>query len=141
MKKKRTAPQLKPHHFKPGQSGNPHGRPPLNPIQKALKNLTIATYREVIEVVMTGNIDNLKAMIIDPNTPALQVGIARSFIKAIDAGDYGVIERIAERIVGKIPDELNLNSKNMNANLNVNANAPVDEEKLKAVLAKIEADI
>jgi hypothetical protein len=134
---KRKAPQLKPHQFKKGVSGNPNGRPPLNPIQRALKNLTIETYREVIETVCTGNIDNLKSMVEDPKTSALQVGIARAFLKAMQAGDYAVIERIAERIVGKIPDELKVSSSNVNANLN----ATIDKEKLKAALAQLESDV
>lgn len=129
---------LKKHQFKPGESGNPEGARRHNPIQKALKNLTVTTYREVIEAVLTGNVDNLRVMIQDPKTSALQVGVARAFVKAIEAGDYGVIERIAERIVGKIPDELNVNSTNLNANLNTK---PIDRAQLKAALAKLEADV
>jgi len=133
----RPAEQLKPYHFKPGQSGNPEGARKHNPIRKALANLTVDTYRKVIEAVLTGNMDNLKDIITDPNTPAIQVGVARAFVKAIEAGDYGVIERIAERIVGKIPDELNVRSVNQNANMN----AQVDPEKLKAALAQLKDSV
>lgn len=136
-KKKGLPPKAEPYKFKPGQSGNPKGRPPLSPIQRALKNLTIESYREVIEAVCTGNIDNLKAMVEDPKTSALQVGVARAFMKAIQAGDYTVIERIAERIVGKIPDELKVTSQNVNANLN----ATIDKQKLKAALEQLEKDV
>lgn len=136
-KKKGLPSKAEPYKFKPGVSGNPKGRPPLNPIQRALKNLTIASYREVIEAVCTGNLDNLKDMMENPKTSALQVGVARAFMKAIQAGDYSVIERIAERIVGKIPDELNVTSTNRNANLNAN----IDQEKLKAALAQLEKDV
>lgn len=125
------------YQFKPGKSGNPEGARKHNPITRALKNLTIETYREVIEAVCSGNLDALKDMIRDPKTSALQVGVATAFVKAIKSGDYGVIERIAERIVGKIPDELNVNSKNLNANLN----AAIDPEKVKAALAKLESDV
>lgn len=123
--------------FKKGQSGNPQGGRLHNPITRALKNLTVESYRECIEAVCTGNLDNLKAMVDDPKISALQVGIARAFIKAMQAGDYAVIERIAERIVGKIPDELNVTSNNVNANLN----ATIDKEKLKAALEQLEKDI
>lgn len=133
----RTAKHLKPHHFKKGQSGNPAGGRIQNPITRALKNLTVESYRQVIEAVCTGNVDNLRAMIEDPKTSALQVGVATAFVKAIKAGDYAVIERIAERIVGKIPDELNVHAKNINANLN----AALDPEKVKAALAQLERDV
>lgn len=137
MPKGKLTPAMKAKQFKPGQSGNPKGRPPLNPIQRALKELTVESYRKVIETVCTGNLDNLKAMVEDPSVSALQVGVARAFLKAMQAGDYSVIERIAERIVGKIPDELTVTSTNRNANLN----ATIDSEKLKAALAKLEEDV
>lgn len=132
------APQLKPYHFKPGQSGNPEGGRAHNPIKRALAKLTVDTYREVIEMVLTGNIDNLRAMIRDKKTSAIQVGIATAFVKAIESGDYGVIERIAERIVGKIPDELNVNSKNLNVGVN---SKPIDMNVLKEAIAKLESQV
>lgn len=127
---------LKKHQFKPGVSGNPNGRP-LNPIPRALKELTVETYRKVIEAVCAGNLDNLREMVKDPTISALQVGVAAAFIKALEAGDYATIERIAERIVGKIPDELKVSSTNLNANLN----AKLDPVKVKAALGKLKADI
>lgn len=136
MRKKPPTKHLKKHQFKPGVSGNPLGRP-LNPIPRALKELTVETYRRVIEAVCTGNLDNLKAMIKDPTVSALQVGVASAFAKALEAGDYATIERIAERIVGKIPDELKVTSQNVNANLN----ATVDKEKVKAALAALENEV
>jgi hypothetical protein len=134
-KQRKSSENLKP--FKKGQSGNPLGAQAHDPAKKALKKLTIESYREVIELVLTGNLTDLKAMAENPSTPAIQVGVATAFMKAIKLGDYSVIERIAERIVGKIPDELNVNSKNINANLH----AQIDKEKLKAALAKLESDV
>lgn len=134
----KSAKHLKPHQFKPGQSGNPEGSRRHNPIKKALAKLTVDTYREVIEMVLTGNIDNLRAMIKDEKTSAIQVGIATAFVKAIESGDYGVIERIAERIVGKIPDELNVNSKNLNVGVN---SKPIDMNVLKEAIAKLESQV
>ncbi len=123
--------------FKKGKSGNPLGGKLHNPAARALARLTVDTYREVIELVLTCNLAALKQLAEHPDTPAIQVGVAAAFMKAIKSGDYAVIERIAERIVGKIPDELNVNSTNLNANLN----AQIDKEKLKAALAKLESDV
>lgn len=125
-------PPPKHSQFKPGKSGNPEGARKHNPIAKALKNLTIQSYREVIEAVCTGNVAFLQDMVNDPKTSALQVGVAAAVIKAIKVGDYATIERIAERIVGKIPDELNLNSTNTNLN-----SAPIDPVLLKEARAKL----
>lgn len=123
--------------FKKGKSGNPDGGRTHNPAVRALKKLTLETYREVIELVLTGNLSDLKRMAEHPSTPAIQVGVATAFMKAIKNGDYAVIERIAERIVGKIPDELKVSSSNVNANLN----ATIDKEKLKAALEQLEREV
>lgn len=141
-KKKKGLPKAaEPYKFKPGQSGNPNGGRAHNPITKALKNLTVETYREVIELVLTGNVDALKEMMADPKTSALQVGVATAFLKAIRTGDYAVIERIAERIVGKIPDELNVNAKNLNTTTVNAAVAVVTDEELKARMARLRSDV
>lgn len=103
--------------FKKGQSGNPEGARAHNPAIKALKALTIESFREIIELVMKGNLQSLKSVINDPDTSAVQVGIAKAFLKAIRNGDYTVIEKIAERIVGKIPDQLNITSPEFNKKL------------------------
>lgn len=132
-------PRIPPVHsqFKPGQSGNPDGARKHDKVTRALRTLTIETYKEVIELVLTENLDGLKTMILDKKTPALQVGVAKAFLMAIHKGDYAVIERIAERIIGKIPDQLQVHSQNMNLNLN----ATLDKELVKAALAKLESDV
>lgn len=136
--KKRTLPKkMEAKKWKKGQSGNPKGRVPSQAI-RALKNLTIETYREVIELVLSGNIAALREMIENPNTPAIQVGVATSFMKAIKNGDYTIIERIAERIVGKIPDVINVHSVNTNLNSEVKS---IDQVKLRAALKKIEEEV
>lgn len=101
---------------KKGDIRNPRGGQAHNPLVKAIKNLTVDSYREVVEIIMTENIEAIRAIIEDPKSPAFKVGIATSLMKAIKNGDYHVIERIAERIIGKIPETLNVNT-NYHANI------------------------
>lgn len=124
---------LKP--IKKGQVLNPNGARTHNPIKKALMKLTVETYREVIELVLTGNLAALEEVIKNPNTPAIQVGVATAFVKALKAGDYGTIERIAERIVGKIPEVINLTSNNTNVHANLG------DDVVKKIMDKIESDV
>lgn len=127
----RSADHLKKHKFKKGQSGNPDGARAHDPLTKALRSVTLDSYREIIELVMTSDLKAIKAIAENPKSTGLQVGIAVSFLKAIKNGDYTVIERIAERIIGKIPDVIKVDS-NINAKVNV-----ID----KAALAKAMAEL
>lgn len=130
-------PWLKEYQFKVGNNANPIGSNAHNPALKALRRLTVEAYAEVVEAVLGGNLGELKRMAKDdPDSPALQVGIARAFLKAINTGDYTVIERIAERIVGKIPEQLVVASRN----LNVNANTTVDPAVVKKAYDDLERD-
>lgn len=126
-------PKPPPKHsrFKKGKSGNPEGGRKHNPAVRALGQLTVEKYREVIQLVLEGKVQDLKDMAENENTPAIQVGIAVSFLKAIKNGDYAVIERIAERIVGKIPDEIKIQPMTINQKVSV-----IDKTELaKAMLA------
>lgn len=135
MKKK--ADQLKPFHFKKGQSGNPQGGRAHNPASKALRNLTIDSYREIIELVMTGNLGELRKLSESRTVPAIQVGVARAFLKALNRGDYDIIERIAQRIIGKIPEVIKVQS----TNTNINATAgKIDRSILKKVFKELEEE-
>jgi hypothetical protein len=139
MARGKLEPGMKERQFKKGQSGNPRGGQLHNPATKALAKMTVPKYREVIELVMSGKVKDLQAMIQNPNTDAIQVGIATSFLKAIKNGDYLVIERIAERIIGKIPEQLNVNSTANNFNANVNV--ALDQEILKKAMKELEEDV
>jgi hypothetical protein len=129
--------------FPKGVSGNPKGKPKgaISPIQRALKELTVDTYREVIELVLVGNEAAVEAILVDDKRSLLQKGVARAFIKACKNGDYEVIERIAERIVGKIPDNINLISKNLNANMDVPPESKVTSDEVKAAFDELEREV
>jgi len=133
----RDGKHLKAHQFKPGQTGNPEGARRHNPIAKALKNLTVEAYRDIIKAACCGNLDHLRAMVKNPKMSALQVGVAQALAKAIERGDVEVVERLVSRIVGKIPDEINVNA----TNVNLNAEIDVPAEKVKAAIAKVMGDL
>lgn len=125
--------------FKKGQSGNPEGGRAHNPALKALRKLTVESYREIIELVLTGNVAAIKKIAENPASTGLQVGISVAFLKAIKSGDYNVIERIAERIVGKIPDVVTVNQ---NTNMNVAGSIAVfDKTALKAAMEAIDEEV
>lgn len=103
--KPERAAHLARHAFKPGQSGNPTGRP-VNPLRKALRKFTIKEYRKAIELAVQGDIEKLERIAMSKTHSVLRVGVARALLKAVRKGDWETFEAIAARIVGKIPDHL-----------------------------------
>lgn len=79
-----------------------------------MKHLTVDIYREVIELALTSNITALEELIKDPKRPTVQVGIATALVKACRDGNWTVLNAIAERLVGKIPDQLQVSDPNGN---------------------------
>lgn len=123
--------------FKPGQSGNPLGGKLHNPLVRALANFTNETYRDILERVMMGHRDDLDHIVEDPNSTNLQVVVAKAFRDAVDTGSFGLVERIAERMLGKAPETLNINQQtNIKAVV-----ATADREDIKRILQEIEDDV
>ena len=132
MKKKMTEAQLR--NLKPAKKGeirNPEGGRTHNPIRR----LTIEVLREIIELALTGNIEALKEMAENPKTPVIQVGVAFSLMNAVKKGDWDTQEKIISRILGKLPDQLNVVSQNHTTH------ATIDEAKMKEVLKKLEEEV
>ena len=127
---------LKRTQIKKGEVRNPNGGRTHNPAIKAIKRLSQEIFREVVEQVLTGNTQDLIEFINNPNTSAIQVGAAKAFKKAIDNSDWSTIRVMAAELVGKLPDEININSRNVNANIDLD-----DRAKVKAVLSKIEEEV
>lgn len=129
------------HRFKPGVSGNPEGARRHNPIRKAMKKLTVDSFREILEAVCVGNFDHLKAIAASAKTPVLQVGVANALVKAANEGDYPTLKMIVEDITGKVPDEININAKVLSANVDVGQAGVNVREEVQAALAALKNNI
>jgi hypothetical protein len=103
---------LKP--IKKGQIMNPEGARSHNPIKKELKKFTNSYLVSVIELAVMGNLQGLAAVVKNPDSPAIQVGIAKALHKAIENGDWGTLESIVQRVVGKIPDRVHFGNDEEN---------------------------
>lgn len=126
-------------NLKPLKKGDPSpnkiGARAHDIVAKEMRKFTNKYLIEVIELAVMGNITGLQAILTNPNSPAIQVGIARSLFKAISDGDWDTLEKIISRIIGKIPDNLNINSV-------VKTELPLlDKETIKRILDKIESDV
>lgn len=87
---------VKPHEFKPGQSGNPAGRPP--------GSRSLATVlREMLEEEITVRIEGQP----DQKRPFKEV-IIRRLLKAANDGDVRAIQAIFDRVDGKAKEFIEL---------------------------------
>lgn len=123
--------------WKKGQSGNPEGGRAHNPAIKRLKKLTNEAYADLIEAVAFGNGEDVRALACSGKAQNLIATLAHCWMVARRRGDYETIEKILSRVLGKIPDEINLNSRNLNANVT----ATLDMAKVKAALKELEEEV
>jgi hypothetical protein len=132
-----------PFKFKPGQSGNPAGRPP-DLIPNALKKLTAQQIRRIIKATVKGNIPELRRIAKDDKSSGLEVAMASCLMTAIKKGDYDTIEKMLVRtgVIAKEPEKIVVESKNINTNTNLDAAmAAVTDEELAARLKRIRESV
>lgn len=91
------APQLNPYKFKPGQSGNKNGRP------KALFSKDDAD--RIFQACAVKTKEQLLEMLNDPKSTAVQLAVAKAWIKAVDEGRIADIDQIMNRTVGKVVEK------------------------------------
>lgn len=91
---------IPPRHaqFKPGQSGNPGGKPKYLLSTDRVKTL-ISKYMD-----MSG--EKLQEAIKDQNTPAVELAIAATLAQCIKIGDYSRLEALLQRAIGKVREEI-----------------------------------
>lgn len=98
--------------FKPGQSGNPKGRPrsrvPTFRTKIMGKNkarryygISATEIMEWYEFLITADLADLKLLAQDDEAPALARTYARAIIFDMNAGKTNTIERISEKLYGK----------------------------------------
>lgn len=98
---------LKP--FKKGNKANPIGAKAHNGLKAQLKKLTTQELSKMIELVMTKSVLDLQKIAQDPREIALKVGIASAMVRMINKGDFDALEKMLQRVVGKVKDEVDLN--------------------------------
>ena len=98
---------LKP--WKPGESGNGKGRPPVPEDVKRIRKLTNDEIKEVGSLLLSGKQSELEALLKSDDTPMLKKWIASVAIAGVNAGDEKKLDAILNRIVGKVKEEIDVN--------------------------------
>jgi len=110
-KKKMTEKQLANlKSIKKGEVRNPIGANAHKGPASMFKKLTKEMFVEMINAATTGTVADLKKIAEGSNSTALQVALSTCLIKIINKGDYDQLERMLQRVIGKVPDELDVTS-------------------------------
>lgn len=98
--------------FKPGQSGNPAGRPPVPQEVKVIRQITRDDLIDLGLMVVKGDVPTLQLIVDGVNMPdpdpmkrptPLQALVATSLLRAIKKGDASVLNALLDRFFGKTP--------------------------------------
>jgi hypothetical protein len=95
---------LKP--FKPGQSGNPNGRPKDPPDIKEAKKLTTHEMIRILNKFNHWTIAQLKEFCLNENNTVLEMMVARIMIKGIKDGTPTNLTFLFDRLIGKVKDQV-----------------------------------
>jgi len=98
-----AAPQLRPSHWKKGQSGNPSGRPKLPPELKAIPPFTANELSRIISKYGRLTVERLYEIIDNKLATAMDVAVCKIFARSIEEGDYGRLSFLLDRCIGKPP--------------------------------------
>lgn len=102
---------LKP--IQPGEVRNPWGFwGKQGDIKKELMKLTNDALVDILKAAMASDSEALKEMIKDPKTAVLKKGIAKALLDAAESGNWTRLNEILERIIGKVPNKLELTKGN-----------------------------
>jgi len=95
------AEHLEPYEFKPGQSGNPNGRPlKIHTILKA-SGYTLDDIREAFKDIGWHDADKAQEIIDNEKSPLILKVVARAFLKGAEKGDFRYISEILQHVIGK----------------------------------------
>lgn len=96
--------------FKPGQSGNPNGRPKLTEEQKAVRKITNESLEDIADLILNHDKPALISLANSLTEPAIRVIYAKAAVNAMTKGDVGTLETILNRLVGPVKAKLQLSN-------------------------------
>lgn len=111
-----------PHQFKPGQSGNPKGRPPNRVPAQLVKimgkvqarkfyNLSATEINEWEAAILTMNANQLKLLAQWDEANAYPKGLAISVLMDMKNGNTKTLDKLRERVVGRPTQRMEITGK------------------------------
>lgn len=91
--------------FAPGNPGGP-GRPPLSPEAKEARRLNKTEFENVVNKYLWCPLVDLKMHASDQSLPTMEAWVVAIMLKGITTGDWGGQEWIAQRIMGRVKEQI-----------------------------------
>ncbi len=91
--------------FTPGNSGGP-GRPPLPAPLKEARRLNKTEFEAVVNKYLWCSLAELETSAADKTIPVMEAWIVSIMAKGVKTGDWGGNEWIAQRLLGKVKDQV-----------------------------------
>lgn len=95
--------------FKPGETGNPHGRPPLSAADRALKKMTREVFSELQQLFMTSTRDEIMDYMNGPSVSYESELFIRHMLALGENPNWSDYSKYLDRRIGKVKDEVEIN--------------------------------
>lgn len=103
--------QVPKHAFKKGQSGNPSGRPKLPADILEGRKLNQIEVARILNRFSNYTLIQLKEILESPESTTLELAIGKIMAEGIKTGDQSRINFILDRMIGKVPDKIELSGE------------------------------
>lgn len=96
--------------FKPGESGNPNGRPRKYISQLKDQGYKLSEINDTLMVLLSMDVEELKAVFENQKSTVLEKAVANAIRKSIEKGSLYNIETIITRAMGKPKEQVDVTS-------------------------------
>lgn len=99
---------LKPHQFKPGQSGNPKGFDGIPKEVRKAKGKNRIELEKTLNEFLTLDRDGLELRLKNPKATILELALGAIVTRAIDDGDQVRLNFMLDRLIGKVKEQISI---------------------------------
>lgn len=108
--------------FKPGQTGNPNGRPRKYVSLLKEQGYKLSEINDTLMALLSMDLNELKDVFENPNATVLEKAVANAIKKSIEKGSLYNIETIITRAMGKPKESVDVTSNGEKFEITLNLN-------------------